>query len=62
MTDEIIDDKALVKRWGITMRTLQAWRKQGRDLPVPFQESPRRYRLDHVRAFEDARAAKEGSK
>lgn len=60
--EEIIDDKDLVKRWGITLRTLQLWRKQGRPLPVPFQTKPRRYRLDHIRAFEDAQAAKDGRK
>lgn len=49
MNDEPLNEKALAKRWGVSVRTLQHWRQHGTG-PVftEISEGVVRYRMEDV--------------
>lgn len=58
-SDVFLTESELAARWKVSTRTLQKRRKKNDPawpMPAPIQKRPLRYRLDHVKACEDARA------
>lgn len=55
-TDALLSDMELAKRWGLTRRTLQGWRKDG--IGPAFIDIGRntiRYRMEDIKAYEETR-------
>jgi len=50
-----LNEKQLAKRWGVSIRTLQAARVKGGGVPFVRIGRSVRYRLEDVRAYEQAR-------
>jgi hypothetical protein len=48
----LMSEKALAKRWGKSVRTLQRWRASGHGAPHILLGRSARYRLSDVLAFE----------
>lgn len=55
--EKLLTEDDLAARWGITKRTLRQYRKDGKAPPyIVLGSNVRRYRIEDVVAFEEARA------
>ena len=53
---QLLDDEALARALGVTMRTLRSWRYEGRDMPPGAKIGGRwKYRESDVEAWFDAK-------
>lgn len=53
--DQPLTEKELAKRWGISPRTLQLWRREGKAPPfITIGHHTVRYRMEDVLAYEQS--------
>lgn len=54
--DRPLTETELAKRWGISPRTLQLWRREGKGCPfITIGNHTIRYRMEDVLAYEQAK-------
>jgi len=59
--DRPLTEAELAKRWGISPRTLQLWRREGKGCPfITIGNHTIRYRMEDVLAYEKKRLATKG--
>lgn len=59
---QMLTEEELAKRWQISTRTLQYWRRDGKGCPfIDIGRNTIRYRLEDVIAYEESRIKNQGS-